>query len=149
MSQPLFSRYVLPSTVGTMVDLSTPRSHLSVAASASFYFLFLPRLVLVYIQEQWVDPLVSVHPETQRAAVAEEAFVGVAGEVVDEDKAFVEGDVVAGGDDGDAADSKDYYVSLGGAIEVHCFPSAVLRGIRILDSSRGNIVAANRESRGN
>jgi hypothetical protein len=80
-------------------------------------------------------------------AVTREASVGVAGEVVDEDKAFVEGDVVVG-DDGDA-DSKDYYVSLGGAIEVHRFPSAVLRGIRILDSSRGNIVTAKRESRGN
>jgi hypothetical protein len=132
-----------------MVDLSTPRCRLSLAASASFYFLFLRRLVLVYIREQRLDPLVSVHPETQLVAVTGEAFVEVAGEVVDEDKAFVEGDVAVVGDDGDAADSKDYYVSLGGAIEVLRFPSAVLLGTRILDSSRGNIVTAKRESRGN
>jgi hypothetical protein len=140
-----------------MVDRPSPRCHLSVAALASFCFLFLPRLVLVYIREQLVDPLVSVHPETRWVAVAEEAgdrnvvdFAGVVGEVVDEDKAFVEGDVVVG-DDGDAADSKDYYLSLGGGIVIHRFPSAVLllRGIRILDSSRGNIVKAKRETRGN
>jgi hypothetical protein len=49
------------------------------------------------------------------------------------------------GDDRDAADSK----CLEGAIEV-CFPSPVLlRGIRILDSSRRNIASAKRETRGN
>lgn len=71
--------------------------------------------------------------------------------VVDEDKAFVAWDVE--GDDGVAADSKNYYLSLGGAIEewVDRFPTPVLllRGIRILDSSRRNIALAKRGSRGN
>ena len=57
----LLTRYFLPSTVGTMVDPPTPHCHLSVAASASLYFLFLLRLVLVYIQQQLADPLASVH----------------------------------------------------------------------------------------
>ena len=77
-------------------------------------------------------------------------FAGVVGEVVGEDKAFVAWDVV--GDDGDAADSKKYYLGLGGAIEVWVdrFPSPVLlRGTRMLDSSRCNIASANHETRGN
>lgn len=95
-----------------MVDPPTPRCHLSVAASATFYFLFLPRLVLVSIRQHLVEPFVSVHLKPRWVAVTEEAvdqnvvdFAGVVDEAVGEDKAFVEWHVV--GDDGVAADSKD------------------------------------------
>jgi hypothetical protein len=136
-----------------------PRCHLSVAASASLYFLFLRRLVLVSIRQHLAEPFVSLHLKTRWVAVAvtEEAVdrnvvAGVVGEVVGEDKAFAEGYVV--GEDG-AADSKDSYLSLGVAIEARVdprFPSPVVLlhwGIRILDSSRRNIVTAKRDSRGN